>query len=169
MHGISVYFVNKQKQCVFEEIKHPSLVSSPLRCAWSPPNHRFLTAGVECWSVETSRLLSEETSFDCGAKGQLLTLKDINTLYPICFTNKHIARERGSTQRADKQPHCTTEWTQRSGKLISINKPVISWRSLRTCNQLWKLTRLSAIWAVLRTTVIVTKACKGVKMGNSLK
>ena len=126
MHGISVYFVYKQKQCVFEEIKHPSLVSSPLRCAWSPPNYRFLTAGIECWSVETSQLLSEETSFDCGAKGQLLTLKDISILYPICFTNKHIARERGSTQRADKQPHCTTEWTQRSGKLISINKPVIS-------------------------------------------
>ena len=40
------------------------------------------------------RLLSEEISFYCGAKGQLLTLNDINILYPICFTNKHIARER---------------------------------------------------------------------------
>ena len=55
---------------MFKEINHPSHVSNPLRCAWSPPNHHFLTARVECWSVETSRLLSEEISFDCGAKCQ---------------------------------------------------------------------------------------------------
>ena len=151
---------------MFEEISHPSHFSSPLKCVCSPPNHRFLTARVECWSVELSRSLSE-ISFDCGAKGQLLTLRDINVLYPIRFTNKHIAREQGLTQRADKQTHCAIESTKRSGKLISINKPVISQWSLQTLKQLWKLKRLLAIWAVVRNTVTVSKACKEVKMGNS--
>ena len=156
---------------MYEEVNHQPHVSSPLRCACSPPNHRFLTARVECCPSEISRLLSEEISFDCGAKGQLLTLKVINILYPICFTNKHIAQERGSTQRGDKQTHYTIESTQKSGKLISINKPVISLWSLRTLKQLWKLRRLSAIWEVLRTTVIVkyVKACKAMKMGNRFK
>ena len=35
---------------------------------------------------------------------------------------------------------------------------------VRTLKPLWKLKRLLAIWAVLRTTVIVGKACKEVKM-----
>ena len=44
----SILYKLKQKQCVFEEINHPSHVSSPLRCAWSPPNHHLLTVRVEC-------------------------------------------------------------------------------------------------------------------------
>ena len=59
------------------------------------------------------RLLSEEISFDCGAKGQLLTLKDKH------ITNKHISRERGSTQRVD-----------RGGGVLSYKRLMGMWRSM---------------------------------------
>ena len=44
----SILYKLKQKQCLFEEINHPPRVSSPLRCAWSPPYHRFLTVRQDC-------------------------------------------------------------------------------------------------------------------------
>ena len=51
---------------------------------------------------------------------------------------------------------------------VPANAPLSYW-SLRAEKQLWKPKQLLAIWTVLRTTAIVSKECKEVKMGNSLQ
>lgn len=107
-----------------------------------------------CWSVQTSRLLSEGISFDCGAKGKLLKLKYIFIYILICFTNKQIARERESTTRAGK----LSDLDQQTDHLLVIFENLEE--TLRIImsengNNWEKLNRLLAIWAVLRTIGIV--------------
>ena len=75
-------FCMREIQCVFPEINHPSHVSSPLRCTWSPLNHCFLTSRVD----PSNLLWLLEISFDCGAKGKLLTLKDSYIFIKLFYT-----------------------------------------------------------------------------------
>ena len=100
MHGISDYLYKNKNCTCLKKSTIRSMFQAPLD-VHDPPNHRFLTACVECWFIELSRSLSEEISFDCGAKGQLLTLKDVNVLYPTCFC---------------KQAHCTRAGMDTKGR-----------------------------------------------------
>lgn len=133
-----------------EEINPPF---KPLKMCIVAPESFLLDC--KCWSVQTSRLRSEEISFDCGAKGKLLKLKYIFINFLICFTNKHIAREQESTPRAEK----LRDLDQQARYLLVIFENLEATLSRiimsETGNTWEKLNRLLAIWAVLRTIVIV--------------
>ena len=140
---------------------------------WSPPNHPLSLSVVE---PKVSNYWHKKT----------------NILNPICFY-KQTHCTRAVIDKKGRQTNTLHYRIDTKVKywLISINKPVIScslilrrprsfgvpfaslplpsWWSLRTLKQLWQLKQILAIWAVLRTTVIVSKACKEVKMGNSLQ
>lgn len=147
--NISLFCI-KQKQCMKKSTIRPCF--KPLKMCIVAPESFLLDC--TCWSVQTSRLRSEEISFDCGAKGKLLKLKYIFINFLICFTNEHIAREQELTPRADKLPGLDQ---QARYLLVIFENLEATLRMImsETGNTWEKRNRLLAIWAVLRTIVIV--------------
>ena len=117
---------------------------------------RALTARVECWSAETSRLLSEEI---CN--------NNLNILFSICFTNKPTSSGIDTKGRQTNTLHDRIDTKVMQGDLDQqFRHLLVIFENLEAT--LKTETTFSNL-NFLGTTVIVSKACKEVKMGDSLQ